>query len=435
MNQNNNGGVIRRAVNEKNTVSSSNTHSRNYLPKILCVVAAFVLWLYVMQVESPEYEHEITSVPVELENAGILHNDAGLSVYAGSGSRINITVAGKKSIVTKLSAEDVKAYIDLSKVKEAGRHSLEVSFDLPDDVTLVGGEPSTVNVYVDETASVSLPVSEKLVNFVLESPYELGEIDFEFDTVTVTGPSNRINDLAGAVVSINMDNRRSSFVTNSAITLVDKLGNATDMNYLSLSESEMQVSVPIYLTREVPIEVRFKHGLVADELVNVTCEPASITVKGDAAKFDDGTALVEKIEIDERMILSTPYTELREVVLRDGLSVSSGSTEVRISVEYDRSVRTREIAVSDIKVTGAHADLEYEVINENILVVLRGKTGELEKIKATDLSATVDLEGFDSESSGVVTKYAAITVDAEDSDGVFVLGTYPVQVKINQNEA
>lgn len=179
MNENNSSGVIRTAHGEKADVSSARPSklSHNYLAKILCIVAAFVLWLYVMQVESPEFEHVVESVPVSLENASVLRDESGLSVYAGSGNKINVTVAGKKSIVTKLTADDISAYIDLSKVKDAGRHSLEVSVELPEDVTLVEDSLPNVTVYVDEKESISLPVSEKLVNFVLESPYEFGEID------------------------------------------------------------------------------------------------------------------------------------------------------------------------------------------------------------------------------------------------------------------
>ena len=433
MNKMDKDGVIR-SVHE-NSDHTTQKPSRNYIPKILCVLAAFVLWIYVMQVESPEYEQEITSVPVELENAAALSEASGLSVYAGSGNRISLTVAGKKSIVSKLKAEDVSAYIDLSRLKEAGRHSLEVSVDLPDDVTLVDCEPSTVTVYVDEMDSISLPVSEKLVNFVLESPYELGEIAFEFDTVNVTGPKNRISNLAGAVVTINMEDRKSTFVTNSAITLVDKTGNLSDMNYLSMSASEMNVTVPIYLTKDVPVEVRFKYGLVDASHVKVTCEPSSFSLKGDAAKFSDGTSLIEKIEIDETAVIETPYTEIREVVVRDGLTASAESTSVKITVEYDSTVKTRQIAVSDIKVKGAPSDLKYEIADDNILVMLRGNASEIDSVKASDISATIDLEGFDSSSSGVITKNATVTVNAQDADSVFVLGTYPVKITINSNES
>ena len=433
MNKMNKDGVIR-SVHE-NSDHSTKKPSRNYISKVLCVLAAFVLWIYVMQVESPDYEQKITSVPVELENAASLSEASGLSVYSGSGNRISLTVAGKKSIVSKLKAEDVNAYIDLSRVKEAGRHSLDVSVDLPDDVTLVDCEPSTVTVYVDEMDSISLPVSEKLVNFVLESPYELGEIDFEFDTVNVTGPKNRISNLAGAVVTINMENRKSTFVTNSSITLVDKSGNLSDMNYLSMSESEMSVTVPIYLTKDVPVEVRFKYGLVDTSHVKVTCEPSSFSLKGDAAKFSDGASLIEKIEIDETAVIETPYTEIREVVIRDGLTASAESTSVKITVEYDSTVKTRQIAVSNIKVKGAPSNLKYEIADDNILVMLRGNASEIDSVKASDISATIDLEGFDSSSSGVITKNATVTVNAQDADSVFVLGTYPVKITINSNES
>ena len=433
MNENIDAGVIRSA-NENEGTSREKRPSRHLLPKILCILAAFVLWLYVMQVESPEYEHEITSVAVVLENESVLHSEAGLSVYSGSGNRINVTVAGKKSIVTKLAADDVKAYIDLSHVKGAGRHSLEVSFDLPEDVTLVAVEPATVMVYVDETVSVSLPVSEKLVNFVMESPYELGEIDFEFDTVTVTGPRNKINNLASAVVQLDMEDKRSTFVTSSDILLIDKVGNLADMDYLSLSEQEMNVTVPIYMTRDVPVEVMFMHGLVDPDLIKVTCDPATVELKGDAAKFTDTAVLLDKIEIDDSAILTAPYTVIRQITARDGLKINSDSNEVKITVEYDSKIRTREFSIDKIKINGMKSGLEYTAVDSALLVKLRGLSDEIGKIKATDISAVVDLEDFDAANSGVITKNAEIKVSVTGTDSVFAVGTYPVKVKITQNE-
>lgn len=154
-------GTVREADAVKENGSKNNIGGKNLIPKILCVVAAFVLWLYVMQVESPEYTETISSVAVSLQNTSVLQSESGLSVYNGGNERINVELSGKKSVISGLKSDDIKAYADVSRIKEAGRHSLDVYVDLPDGVSIVKPEPSTVTVFADETKSVSLPIKEK----------------------------------------------------------------------------------------------------------------------------------------------------------------------------------------------------------------------------------------------------------------------------------
>lgn len=421
-------GTVRTASSDNK--SSERNRSHNLIPKILCLFAAFVLWLYVMQVESPEYEDVISSVPVQLENVSELQDNEGLTVYSGTGHNVNIRVSGKKSIISKIKADDIKAYIDLSVIDGAGRHSLDVFVDLPEGISLVEPEPGTVTVYVDEIDTISLSVSERLLNFVLESPYELGEIDFEFDTVTVTGPKNRLATITSAQVAVNMADRKSTFVTTGTIALYDKNGIAVDMSYLNLSKREMTVSVPIYQTKEVPVEVGFKHGLIDPALVTITTVPETITVRGDASKFVDGISVVDKILIDEKLITSTPYTVTLQANTLTDVTIAPEDSEIKVTVEFDSSLKTKQFKVSDIKVKNADSDLEYEILDENILVTLRGKISELNSVKDTDITAEIDLSGFESGNSGTISKNATIIIDAEDAECVFEVGTYPIQIQI-----
>ena len=430
MNKKDIGGTVRTAVSD-NSTKISRKRSHNLIPKIFCLLAAFVLWLYVMQVESPEYEDVITSVPVRLENTAALQDSEGLSVYSGTGNSINVRVSGKKSIVSKIKAEDIRAYLDLSIIDVAGRHSLDVLIDLPEGVSLVEAEPRKVPVYVDEIDTITLKVTEKLIDFVLESPYELGKIDFEFDTVTVTGPKNRLASITSAQVAINMSGKKSSFVTTGAISLFDRNGVAVDMSYLSLSATEMNVSVPIYQTKEIPVEVGFKHGLLDPSLVRITTAPETVTVRGDASKFTENASVLEKILIDEKLITSTPYTITLQASAISDIVVAPEDSEIKITIEFDSSLKTKLIKVTDIKAKNADSNLEYEILDESIWVTLRGVASELDLIDSEDITAEIDLSDFEQGNSGVFSRDATIIINSENAGSVFEIGTHPVQIKIN----
>ncbi len=421
--------VIRDVASESDTKAKKN---RNVIPKILCVLAAFVLWIYVMQVESPEYTETFRSVPVTLENVSALKTDAGLSVYSGSGSVVNVTVSGKKSVINKLTDDDIKAFADVGKIKESGRNSVEVSVDVPDGLSLSEISPATVTVFADKTDTVSLNVKEKLDKMVLSSPYELGKLEFEFDSISVSGPRSILDKLTGAQVVVDMDGKQSTFTANCPIVLIDENGDAADTTYLNLSAGEMNVKVPIYVTKDVEIPVSFKYGALSDDLVDVTVTPASLTVKGDGTLFTDGAEIIDPIVIDEKAITTSPYVMTVHPTVNGKFTVDSENEDVTVTVTLDPSLVTKQFNVTDISVINAPKDLKYEIADKSVSVTLRGTEEQLSKIKASDISAVVDLEGYDSETTGTVSKTAVIGIDSKQTFGVFEIGEYNVHIKINQ---
>ena len=88
------------------------------IPIILSLVCAFVLWMYVMSVESPTYTETFKNVGVSLQNESIIAKN-GLSVVSGTGYHVDVTVTGRKSIISRLDSDDIKAYVDLSGISSS----------------------------------------------------------------------------------------------------------------------------------------------------------------------------------------------------------------------------------------------------------------------------------------------------------------------------
>ena len=67
----------------KSETSAPRASSRgNLVAWILCFVAAFVMWIYVMAVESPEHEQIFSHLPVELTGTEVLAENR-LCLHAG----------------------------------------------------------------------------------------------------------------------------------------------------------------------------------------------------------------------------------------------------------------------------------------------------------------------------------------------------------------
>ena len=423
-------GTVREAGNNNASGSVSFTKKHNILPRILCFVAAFIMWVYVMQTESPEFQDVITSVPVIIENKAGLQTTSGLSVYGNTQNMVNVNLKGKKSAIDKISAEDLYAYIDVSKITDAGLHALAVHVNAPDGISVVTPEPSTISIYADETDVKSLSVSSKLENFVLTSPYELGEIKLEYDSITVTGPKNKLKALEGAQVAINMQDKTTSFVSKCPISLVDTNGEKIDMTYLTPSTTEVNVTVPIYVSKEIPVTTAFKHGFFGTNSAKISVTPETITVKGDESKLADTSSIIDVIVIDEKAITDQVYTMDVMVKSSSDVMIADTDKEVKVKVEIDPSLKTKQFTISNIETTGAPANLNYEVLDKTATVTLRGVAKDLSEIKTSDISLVADLSGFDADSKGTVSIVTSVVIDAETDGTVFEVGTYPVQIRI-----
>lgn len=423
-------GVVRDADTEKNL----RRHGRlsTVIPKVLCLIAAFVLWIYVMMVESPEYETTLNGFTVQIENEAALMSNSGLSLYDIQNDTVNLTLSGKKSVIDRIDPDDIRVTADISGATNEGRNSLDIFVSLPEGVSLVETNPKSVTVYVAQTASVSVPVKASVAQFNLESPYELGNMDPEYDSITVTGPRDVVESVSSAKVSVDVAGRTSSFVQSCAVQLCDKDGGIINQSFLKLSASEMQVRVNINFSMSIPITAELKYGLVSSDMISIKTVPNSVTVRGDGAVISSGVELMEPIVIDEKSIPgdSNRYTVTKKPKFADGVS-ADGLENVTVNVEFDSSFGKKDFVVTNIKPVGASDSLKYEILDESKNVTLRGIASILANVKESDISLEVDLSGYQGDSSGVVDCPVKVNIDSKYSNaGIFEAGSYSVRVRI-----
>jgi len=113
--------------------------------KILCIFVAFCMWIYVMSVESPEFEQTFSHIAVELVGTEELV-DKGLAIYNGYGTMIDVTLSGKKSVVSKLTEKDIVATVNVGNITDqSNRYVCRISVDVPAGCKLVGMSQDTIS--------------------------------------------------------------------------------------------------------------------------------------------------------------------------------------------------------------------------------------------------------------------------------------------------
>lgn len=411
---------------DENTAAPMKKHHA-WVAKAVCVFMAFLIWLYVMQVDSPEYTEDFQSLPVELINTQVLDGESGLSVYSGYGNTVDVTIIGKKSLINRISSGDIHVYADVSTIKTAGSHAIPVYVEAPAGLTVGGVSQSAISVYCDVRASKVVDVEAQISSFTIASELEMGRLIPEFDTIVVTGPKSTLDNVASAQVVLSLGNVQSSMTASGKLVLMDKYGFRVDDRYLKLSNSYVTVEIPVYAHKTLPLTVACKHGYFNDSNVSIVIQPQYLRVKGDPAVIGKMNELIVTT-LDEKMIKGN-VVQVVSLNLPDGLEAVDNTESVSIGVSHINTY-TSIFMVSDVDVVG-NTDAKYQILDKSVAVTVRGTLEQLSKLRSTDFSAVVDLSGYSANTTGVIEETAEIRIDSPYADGVYEIGEYVVKVRLN----
>ena len=398
------------------------------IARVLCALAAIVLWLYVMSIDTPNWERTITGVMVDIENEAQLAENYNMSVISGFNNTVSITVKGTKNDVNKCTAADLGAYVDLIDVDESGRHQLAVTALANAGLTVVDVSPSTIWVYTDQIATKTVKVDVGLY-YQIATNLGLGATETNIQEVTVEGPADVLETIASARAELDLGQITTSMTQRAQLTLVDHSGNPIANPYVKSDATDVLVTVPVYAYKTVPVEVSFKYGYLNGENANVTITPAQITVKGDPQLLEDFDSY-PLIELDDTKVTDN-YSRLVKVVLPEGISDADRISNVTVTVAHvGTSTKPMTVETASFQVI-APEGMAYSFADETFNFVLRGPDSLISRMRPEHMKVTVDLTHY-AQMNGTADIPVTITPVSTSLEGkVYAEGTYNIQVELN----
>ncbi len=396
---------------------------RNIFPIMVSVLLAFILWFYVMTVESPIHEEVFRGIPVEV----MLPASGELSIYSGYNATVDVTVSGKKSDLNQLSTQSFRATADASSYTQAGKYSIPVNIELPGHVNLVDKSISLLSVYLDAKATSAVPVQIKLTEYILGEGLELGgenEIEKSSNEVTLSGPKSVLDTIETALVVIPCGNVSSSVRASGNVQLLDAYGSVVNNPYVTTDVDSVDVRIPVFMTKNVDLKVEFKNKLLNDSNSDVELSPKSVKVRGAVealSSLDEYTIYT----IDEKALTSEKLNI--PLSLPEGITCADGVESVEVKVNHI-GTSTKSLTISDISVTNPN-NLDYELAVNTVNITLRGKSDVISAIAAEDIELVIDLSEL-KKGAGSVTLPVIVKIAGTYSRSVYELGEYNMVVTV-----
>lgn len=403
------------------------------------LLSAIMLWLYVTTTESVEREMTLSGVRIEFTGVESLRESSGLIVTEQDRNTVNLTVKGSRRVLSKLSASNVTAAIDLSRVTSDGRYSVSYSLVYPsgvnpDEVTVVRSSSDVVNFYVDRQMRKTVPVEGRFLGSTADGYLADENLEFDPVVVTVSGPKTAVNDVDHAYIVINRTDVDKTLSYSTTYELIDAEGNVIDDRSITRETEEIFVTLNVLSVKQVPLDVNIVNGggATREENTVVVVDPSNVVLGGDAAAIDSVSKIV--LGTIDLSAVNGEYTTVYTVVPPDSTSNLSGVTEAEVTVTII-GLATRNYNIDHENITCINVPDGYtaEIINQALSVTVRAPEEDLDRLNASNLRAVADLAGIsETNASGYISPSVRIYIDGFPTAGI--VGRYSIIVTLTQTE-
>ncbi|HHY64492.1 MAG TPA: hypothetical protein GX501_05545 [Clostridiaceae bacterium] len=394
--------------------------------KIVSVLTAILIWFVVLDSTNPFEERTIT-VPLT-SNIDILQSKSLQIVGTQLPTSVEVKIKGRRSKISSVTANDFKASIDLSGVKEPGYK--KISIDEPEytgaqDIIIMGISPETVSLNFEKVIDRQYPVNVEFTGS-LPAGYEILNLKVDPSNVILEEKESSISRVSKVVAFVNLDeadDNKEMIIRGSVLD--------SDGQLLKQFEGKVPVIVSFNLAKKVPVTVAAT-GKPANDyyLKDIRYSLSEVRIIG-ARNLLEGIKAVsaEAIDITDR---SESFYVPLQIKTPKGVSVHQEDSERLFAEVIIEKYITRVFSISSGSVSIYGADqsgtMEYRIMDAAIPITLKGKAEDLENIKISDIKLSIRV-------SGLEPGRHEVPVSVQVHSAVSLVGEYSVNLMVTDTSA
>ena len=409
--------------------------TRNIGLKILSILLAAVLWLVITNVDDPVKTKPFPNVPVKIQNESTI-NTPNQTYEIVEGETVSFKVAARRSILENLSAADFNVKADFSKLISGNTVLIDVICKkYGNEVVITELKPKTLTIKLEELSKKDFKVNVVQKGEVMEG-YHIGEKTASPNIIRVSGPKGRIDKIKEVVTEVDVTNVSKSFNIIEEPIALDEDGKVIDASKLTFSDKYIAVSLTVYKTKQVELNVRTE-GEPADGYVvtGVGYEPKYVTITGDDKLLESINSLQITVDVSggstdiEKDVNLVDAIQLPDgTPLPEGIDLVGNNLTVGVNIKIAR-LETKEISIwpNDIALKNKKDGQEVTFNTTGPIVFkVSGPSEEIEDITRNNLKPYIDVADC------TIGTYA-LSLNAELPPNTSIYNTAMVSISIDYN--
>lgn len=383
-----------------------NKFTNNLHLKILSVLIASVIWLFVANANDPVVVKSY-NVPVTIQNSAYLESGGMTYQVLEEQQVVTVILKGNQSVVENRSA-DIEAVADLTQIVNMDTTPVMVPVTVTcDKVPLenISVVPSAIGIEIEDMVSKDFTITVTAGDSTPNKDFEVGSMEAKPEKVTVTGPESLITKIDRVSAEVDVSMLKADMSKTCRLKVYDKNQDeltATQMDYLKFDIGEPIVEVTIDLW-----EVRDGIDLVVDysgapasgyQVSEVTITPSSVAVAGTKKSLADLAKNGNKINIPAEAVVIEGQSDDFETKLNladflpDDIILANDAKAAIVNVSIiPLGSKQLTVPVKNISITNLEENLRLVFDTDKVVVRIKGYNAYLDSLNVDDLIVSVDM--------------------------------------------
>ena len=364
------------------------SENRTLIVKIICVLLALCLWLYVSTIENPLRTYELKNIPVELTNEDSL-TDSDFAIVNKQQFTVDLKLEGPTSEVINVKKEDFKIVADMSTYAlKNGENTIPVQIiNYPENINIKNNGFLGIKVNLEELIQKEFTLKSKVKVAFKEHIYEK-EQTISPSKITVSGGRSYVEKISDAILTGEEKDIDKNKQSEYDIKFVDSFGN--EVSNVESDNKTAQLSIVVTNGKVVPINLKatgaIPQGFVLD---GYELSKNSINIIGDSKNLDKIQAIdTEFVDMSSLQ----PDSEINaKLNLPEGISVQNGENSIKVKFNVTKEENTTKNFVCNVQYNNLNPTFLLESSTPTVNVTLSGTKTALDKISNKNINVILDL--------------------------------------------
>jgi YbbR domain-containing protein len=355
--------------------------------KLISILVAVLLWMYVISEQNPYIIHIYRDVPVKLNNL----DTANFALKEEeAGFKVSVRVRGRRATISELTKSEIKAEVNLRGRME-GENLIPVTVTVPDNVELLDINPPEIMVTLETIIEKQVPIVVRLTGTpaggfaAMDPSAKPGE-------AVLKGARSVVESVKSAFVSVDISGKNRDVKGNFPLRVVDEKNG--EVKNITFRPETVDVTVPIVKKADVEVIPKITGSPAGGYAVSdITVVPLTLSVTGEDEVVESLNELyTEGLDITG---LSQDIQKEVKVILPEGVRPVRGEKDtvtvfINIEKEVEGSLKiTKEVDVINLQ-DG------YEAVIEPVEITLnfKGLRQFVDNVKEDDINIYVNLKNL-----------------------------------------
>lgn len=352
--------------------------SNNTKLKLISLLSAIVLWMYVMAVVDPEETKLFEDIPVSITNLNDL-SDKDLVIYPDTEVTTSVYVTGKLSTIQKMSKEDISVYGQINNPIE-GKNEIylkatpaqRVTYEFKNSIAIVNLEK-----VITENKKIEVEVTGNI-----KQDIDTIKLENNNEEVEVSGPRSLVEKVEKIEAILNSNKQTDDFDISLDLKPVDKKGNV--VSGVELKTSSLNAKVTLLKEKTVPIKVNIE----GENTENYKLSQDTVYIKGKRELVDK----IEYISTQPINLSSIPKNTTMDISLIIPNGITSNIKSVSATLNISNSLTSEFIYNSnEVKIKNNVNNIDTSNIKIPDTITVNIEYDDTEEIDKQDITLYIDL--------------------------------------------